>query len=168
MTFGYTQVHQSLYLRPNHVTCMKSTIMVNISSSQVGVINALHYRLQLKVLDQITLENKFCLNFKTTSVFIWVAHPKWKKTYRFVSCFEVVGENDAYVIYCFIECGYHTLLFFFVNTQVWTTKFQDVNEKNMSHLLVQKSQKLWGKLGVKKVIWSRTFNSHWLSDMINK
>ncbi len=28
-----------------------------------------------------------------------------------MSCFEVVGENDAYVIHCFIECGYHTLLF---------------------------------------------------------
>ncbi len=63
----------------------------------------------LKVLDQITLENKFCLNFKIRSVFILVAHPKLKN-YRFISCFEVVGENDAYVIYCFIECGYHSLL----------------------------------------------------------
>ncbi len=53
-----------------------------------------------------------------------------------------------YVIYCFIECGYHTLLFirdvfdyFFVNTQFWNAKFQDVNEKNISHLVVPKSQK---------------------------
>ncbi len=61
----------------------------------------------LKVLDQITLENKFCVNFKIRSVFIYVAHSKWKLNYIFVSCFEVVGENDAYVIYCFIECGYH-------------------------------------------------------------
>ncbi len=77
-----------------------------------------------------------------------VAHPKLKN-YRLISCFEVVGENDVYVIYCFIECGYHTLLFiehvfdcFFVNTQFWNAKFQDVNEKNMSHRLVPKSQKL--------------------------
>ena len=45
----------------------------------------------LKVLAQITLENKYCLNFKM-SVFIEVAHPKWTK-YWFVSCFEVVGEK---------------------------------------------------------------------------
>ncbi len=43
--------------------------------------------------------------------YLKVAHLKWKDL-RFVSCFEVVhvGENDAYVIDCFIECGYHTLL----------------------------------------------------------
>ncbi len=29
------------------------------------------------------------------------------KKCRSVSCLEVVRENDAYVIYCFIECGYH-------------------------------------------------------------
>ena len=39
-----------------------------------------------------------------------MAYPK-RKNYRFASCLQVVGENDAYVIYCFIECGYHTLLF---------------------------------------------------------
>ncbi len=31
--------------------------------------------------------------------------------------------------------------YFFANNQFWNTKFQDVNEKNMSHLLVPKSQK---------------------------
>ena len=119
-----------------------------------------------------------CLNFKIRSVFIWVAHPKLKN-YRFISCFEAVGENDAYVIYCFIECGYHTLLiiwhifdYFFVNTQFWNAKFQDVNEKNTSHLLVIKSQKLWGKLGGgQKVIWSRTFkrnlSSTWRASQIS-
>ncbi len=40
---------------------------------------------------------------------MYVIHPK-RKDYRSVPCFEVVGENDAYVIYCFIECGYRTLL----------------------------------------------------------
>ncbi len=30
--------------------------------------------------------------------------------------------------------------------------------KNMSHILVPKSQNLWGKLGGQKVIWSLTFN----------
>ena len=59
----------------------------------------------LKVLDQITFENTFCLNLKMRSVFI-----RSEKNYIFVSCFEVEGENDAYVIHCFIECGYHTLL----------------------------------------------------------
>ncbi len=61
---------------------------------------------------------------------------KKKTNYIFISCFEVVGKNDAYVIYCFIECGYHTLLiilhvfdYFFVNIQLWNAKFQDVNEK---------------------------------------
>ena len=93
--------------------------------------------LGLKVLDQITSKNKFCLNFKIKSVLFWVAHPK----YRFVSCFEVVGQNDAYVIYCCIECGYHTLftiwhVFDYLYTQFWNAKFKDANEKNMSHLLV--------------------------------
>ena len=43
--------------------------------------------------------------------------------YRFVSYFEV-GENDPYAMYCFIECGHHTLLiiwhvfdYFFVKTK---------------------------------------------------
>ncbi len=65
--------------------------------------------------------------------------------------------THAYVIYCFIECGYLTLIFiehvfdyFFVTTQFWNAKFQDVNERNMSHLLVPKSQKLRGKLGGQK------------------
>ncbi len=48
------------------------------------------------------------------------------------------GENDTYIIYCFIECGYHTLLiiwyYFFVNTQFWNVKFQDVNEKNYEQI----------------------------------
>ncbi len=49
--------------------------------------------------------------------------------------------------------------YFYVNAQIWNAKFQDVNEKNMSHLLVSKSQKLSGKWGGgQKVIWSRTFN----------
>ena len=80
-----------------------------------------------------------------------------KKKYRFVSCFEVVGENYAYDIYCFIECGYHTLPiishvfdYFFINTQFWNAKFQDVNDKNMSHLLVPKSQKRSDKSGGQK------------------
>ena len=78
------------------------------------------------------------------------------KKYRLVSCFEVVGENNAYV-YCFIECGYHTLLnicnafdYFFVTVKFWNAKFQDVNEKNVSYLLVPKSQKSWGKSGGQK------------------
>ena len=35
-----------------------------------------------------------------------------KKNTEFLSlsCFEVVGENDAYLIYCFIECGYTSLI----------------------------------------------------------
>ena len=45
----------------------------------------------------------FCwLNFKIRLVNV--------KNYRFVSCFEVVGANDTNVVYCFIGCGYHTLL----------------------------------------------------------
>ncbi len=40
--------------------------------------------------------------------------------------------------------------YFFVNIQFWNAKFQGMNEKNMSHLLVQKSQKRWGKLGGQK------------------
>ncbi len=31
--------------------------------------------------------------------------------------------------------------YFSVHTQFWNAKFQDVNENNMSHLLVPKSQK---------------------------
>ncbi len=68
-----------------------------------------------------------------------------------------IGENYAYVIYCFIECGYHTLLiiwhvfdYFFVNTQFWNAKFQDTNEKNINHLLLLKSQNSWGKSGGQK------------------
>ena len=37
-----------------------------------------------------------------------------------------------------------------VVTTLWKAKFQDVNEKNMSHLLVSKSQKSWGKSGSQK------------------
>ncbi len=51
------------------------------------------------------------------------------------------------VIYCFIECVYHTLLiishifdYFFVYTQFWNAKFRDANEKNINHLLIPKSQ----------------------------
>ncbi len=39
--------------------------------------------------------------------------------------------------------------YFFVNTQFWNAKFQDVNDKNMSHLLV-KSSKSCGKSGGQK------------------
>ena len=46
-----------------------------------------------------------------------------------MSCFEVVGENDAYVIYYFIECGYHTSLII------------------LEHKIGTKSQKSWGKSG---------------------
>ncbi len=49
-----------------------------------------------------------------------------KKNYRSISCFEAVGENDAYVINCFIKCGYHTFDtfdYFFVNSQFWNAKF---------------------------------------------
>ena len=60
------------------------------------------------------LENKFCLHFKIRSVFIQVVHQKWKKThflYLVLKKFEKMpGENDAYVIYCFIEGGNHTSL----------------------------------------------------------
>ena len=48
-------------------------------------------------------------------------------------------------------------VYFFVNSQVWNAKFQDVNEKNRSHLLVPKSQKGFGKPGGQKVMWSSTF-----------
>ncbi len=108
--------------------------------------------------DNFQLEDKFCLNFKIKSVFIQVAHQKWK-TNKFVPCFEVLGDNDAYVIYCFIECGYmyHTCLsiwhvfdYFLINTQFWNAKFQDVNEKKRSHLLLPKFQKCWGKSGGQK------------------
>ena len=79
------------------------------------------------------------------------------KNYRFVSCFEVVRENDTYVIYCFIECGYHTLLiiwhvfyYFLVNTQFSNAQVQDVNEKNSeSHLILfqnfKKAEIGWSK-----------------------
>ncbi len=46
--------------------------------------------------------------------------------------------------------------YFFVNTQFGTSNFQDVNEKNMSHLS-SKSQKSWGKIksgGQKTNKWS--------------
>ena len=47
---------------------------------------------------KITLDYKFCLNFI-----------KVKKLQ--ICIFEGLGENDVYVIYCFIACGYYTLLF---------------------------------------------------------
>ncbi len=102
-------------------------------------INSFHSGgFNLKVLDKITFENKFCLNFKIKSVFIQVAHPKWKN-YRFESCFEVVGENDAYVIYFLLSVVitlncWHVFDYFILNTQLWNAKFQDMKEKNMSHL----------------------------------
>ncbi len=59
-----------------------------------------------------------------------------------------MGENEAYVIYCLFGCGYHTLLVichvfhhFFVNTQFWNGKFQDVNEKNESSFGTKISKK---------------------------
>ncbi len=61
-----------------------------------------------------------------------------------MSCFEVVGENDTYVIYCFIECGYHTLILIFI----LEGQISECDEKNMSHL--PKSQKSWGKSGGQK------------------
>ncbi len=56
----------------------------------------------------------------------------------------MVGENYAYVIYCFIKCGNHTFLFikdifdyFFVNTQFWNAEFEDVNE------LIMRKRRKW-------------------------
>ena len=73
----------------------------------------------------------------------------------FIFCFEVVAENDTYVIHCLIEC-YHTLLFiwhvldYFVNIQFWNAKFQDKNEKNVSCLLVPNLKKSGGTSGGQK------------------
>ena len=84
-----------------------------------------------------------------------------KKVQICILFWSIVGENDDYVIYCFVDCGYrtnlliiwHVFYYFFINSQFWNTKFQDVNEKNMNHLLVPKPQQSWGKSGGQKK-WS--------------
>ncbi len=70
------------------------------------------------------------------------------KNYRFVSCFEVVRENYAYIIVLLSVVNLTRSLLFLRLLE--TFKFQDVNEKNMSHLLVPKSQKSSGKSGGQK------------------
>ena len=49
-------------------------------------------------------------------------------------------------------------VYFFVNTQVWNAKFQEVNEKKRSHLnWYQNLKKVTVSRVVKKVMWSSTF-----------
>ena len=62
-------------------------------------------------------------------------------------CLLSVVNTLCYLFYTFFY-------YFFVNTQFWNAKFMDVNEnRDMSHLLVPKSQKLWAKCGGSKK-WS--------------
>ena len=80
-----------------------------------------------------------------------------KKNYRFVVCFAVVvGENDATLCYLF-----DTFFVLFLRKYPILERqisrcdsLADMNEKNMSPLLVPKSRKI--SRVVKKVIWSST------------
>ncbi len=51
-------------------TLLVNVVVHNNEDTLHCILNQLFLWFVLKVLDQITLKNKFCLNFKTRSVFI--------------------------------------------------------------------------------------------------
>ena len=82
----------------------------------------------------------------------------------FKSCVEEMRQNHAYVVYCFIYGGNHLYSFlsnifidFSQTTWNFHTQFHHVHQKNMTQLLVPKSQCLKKKWGMMLWIMSGTF-----------
>ncbi len=70
--------------------------------------------------------------------------------FRFCNSFNIFWELSSQSS-AFLFCQYMIIFSCIGPTPFWNTKFQDVNEKSMSHLFVPKSQKSWGKSGGQKI-----------------
>ena len=102
---------------------------------------SLWYTCEVKVLDQITLENKFCLNFKIRSVFMYIS----SKVKKLQICIKWrLGYLLLYWVWLPHFINYLTCFWLFL--QFWNPKFQDANEKNMKQKFIgTKISKRWGR-----------------------
>ncbi len=111
----------------------------------------------LKVLNQISLENKFCLNFKISSSskvkkiqicnLFWSSSIKWRLCYLLFYWMWL-----PHFVYYLIR-----FLLFLQKYPILECQISGCEWENMSHLLVPKSQKSWGKSDGQKSNWSSTF-----------